>query len=75
MEAALSERAAAEGVSKAELLRSLARERLFSVASLDADPVWQLCGISGRSDLEDTFSGNVSEHVDDILYGEVSERK
>jgi Ribbon-helix-helix protein, copG family len=44
LDEALERRAAQEGVSKAELLRSVARERLLSRPLEPGDPVWQLYG-------------------------------
>ncbi|CAN5591019.1 MAG: ribbon-helix-helix domain-containing protein [Actinomycetota bacterium] len=70
LDAALAQRAAHEGVSKAELLRTYARERLLAGPLAPDDPVLQLCGSEGGADLvEDEYAGRVSEHVDDALYG------
>ncbi|MDP8969120.1 MAG: ribbon-helix-helix domain-containing protein [Actinomycetota bacterium] len=67
---ALERRAAQEGVSKAELLREFARERLLVRPVQPDDPIWRLCGGAIGPDLvEDEYSGRVSEHVDEILYG------
>lgn len=69
LDAALEERAAREGVSKAELLREFARERLLGRPLLAGDPLWALLGReAGAEDVAD-LAGPVSEHVDEALYG------
>lgn len=76
LDEALERRAAQEGVSKAELLRSVARERLLSRPLEPSDPVWQLCGSAIGPDLvDDEYVGCVSEHVDEILYGRAGSRE
>ncbi len=67
---ALGRRAAQQGVSKAELLREFARERLLLRPVQPDDPVWRLRGSSSGPDLvDDEYAGRVSEHVDQVLYG------
>jgi Ribbon-helix-helix protein, copG family len=73
LDEALEQRAAQEGISKAELLRGLARERLLSRPVHPDDPIWRLCGLATGPDLvNDEYAGLVSEHVDEILYGPAS---
>ncbi len=70
LDEALEQRAAQEGISKAELLRSVARERLLSRPLGPTDPVWRLCGTAIGPDLVgDEYVDSVSEHVDEVLYG------
>ncbi|MGH3996126.1 MAG: CopG family transcriptional regulator [Pseudonocardiaceae bacterium] len=70
LDAALAERAIRDGVSKAELLREYARDRLLTRPLRRTDPIWALCGSeTGPDDEQDRFAGRVSEHVDDVLYG------
>lgn len=59
---ALERQAALESVSKAELLRRYARERLQPLPPLEEDAIWEMVGI---------FDGEVdpNETVDDIIYG------
>lgn len=58
---ALEQQAARESVSKAELLRRYARDRLRPLPPLEEDPLWELVGI---------FDDEVDpkETVDDIVY-------
>jgi hypothetical protein len=70
LDAALEEQAARDGVSKAELLREYARDRLLTRPLRRTDPIWTLCGREvGPDDAQDGFTGRVSEHVDEVLYG------
>lgn len=59
---ALEQQAARESVSKAELLRRYARERLRPLPPIEEDPLWEMVGI---------FDDEVDPHetVDDIVYG------
>ncbi len=59
---ALEHQAAQESVSKAELLRRYARERLKSLPPIEKDPLWEMVGI-----YDDEVDSN--ETVDDIVYG------
>lgn len=69
LDAELEERAAYEGVSKAELLREYARERLLGRPLSAEDPLWALVRREpGAEDLAD-LPGPVSENVDEALYG------
>ncbi|MGQ0744140.1 MAG: CopG family transcriptional regulator [Acidimicrobiales bacterium] len=69
LDGALESRAAQEGVSKAELLREYARERLLGQPLVATDPVWALMGsVSGPDDYSD-LAGPVSENVNEALYG------
>lgn len=68
--AAVAQRAAEEGVSKAALLRTYARERLLAGPLGGNDPVARLCGSDAGADLmADEYAHRVSQHVDDVLYG------
>ncbi len=71
LDAALERRADELGVSKAELLRRFARDRLAGRADpLEDDALWSIVGVAAEPDTpRDRFSGRVSEHVDDVLYG------
>ncbi len=70
LDGALEQQAAREGVSKAELLREFARERLLTRPIEPDDPIWELCGSATGTELvQDDYTGRVSEHVDDVLYG------
>jgi hypothetical protein len=64
LDAALERRAETEGVSKAELLRRYARERLTPLPDLHADPLWQLVGADDRADDDGT-----PVDIDEIVYG------
>lgn len=64
LDAALERRAEVEGVSKAELLRRFARERLVDLPPLNEDPLWELVGADDRSDDD----GGIVE-IDDVVYG------
>jgi Ribbon-helix-helix protein, copG family len=64
LDAALERRAAAEGVSKAELLRRYARERLTPLPALREDPLWQLVGIDDRAD-----DDGAAVDIDEVVYG------
>jgi len=65
LDAALERRAEAEGVSKAELLRRYAEERLTLLPELHEDPLWRLVGVDDRAD-------DVGDPVDtdDVVYGD-----
>lgn len=54
--------AAKESVSKAELLRRYARERLQPLPPIEEDPLWEMVGV-----FDDDVDPN--ETVDDIVYG------
>jgi hypothetical protein len=64
LDAALERRAEAEGVSKAELLRRYARERLAPLPELREDPLWQLVGTDDRAD-----DDGAPVDVDEVVYG------
>lgn len=61
LDAALDREAAAEGVSKAELIRRYVRERVNPLPPLHEDPLWELVGMAG--DVEPV------EDIDEFLYG------
>ncbi|MGH9380452.1 MAG: ribbon-helix-helix protein, CopG family [Thermoanaerobaculia bacterium] len=58
LDAALEREAAAEGSSKAALIRRYVRERLKPLPPPEADPLWQMAGVD---DYE-------PEPVDDVVY-------
>jgi Ribbon-helix-helix protein, copG family len=62
LDEALGRQAAAEGVSKAELLRRYARERVKPLPPIQEDPLWELVGIAEGSPGD-------SASVDDVVYG------
>jgi hypothetical protein len=62
LDAALGRQAAAEGVSKAALIRRFVRERLRPLPPLKKDPLWKLVGM-------DKGSPDDSISVDDVVYG------
>jgi hypothetical protein len=64
LDAALERRAEAEGVSKAELLRRYARERLTPLPDLHQDPLWQLVGVDDRAD-----DDGAPVDIDEVVYG------
>lgn len=66
LDEALGRQAAAEGVSKAELLRRYARERVQPLPPIQEDPLWELVGI-GEGTREDSRS------IDDVVYGPLEE--
>ena len=66
LDEALGRQAAAEGVSKAELLRRYARDRIEPLPPLHEDPLWKLVG-SVEGAPEDSAS------VDDVVYGPLGE--
>lgn len=68
---ALAARAEQEGVSKAELLRAFARDRLLLRAVGPDDPFWDfLAGAEERPDLvQDHLTGRISENINEALYG------
>jgi hypothetical protein len=62
LDAALGRQAAAEGVSKAALIRRYVGERLRPLPPLEDDPLWEIVGIDeGRPD--DSMS------VNEVVYG------
>jgi Ribbon-helix-helix protein, copG family len=67
MDIALEQRARAEGVSKAELIRRYVGERIRPLPPLEEDPIWELIGIADRLG-EDTGIAGDSTNVDDIVY-------
>ncbi|MGQ0678093.1 MAG: CopG family transcriptional regulator [Actinomycetota bacterium] len=69
LDAALEARALREGVSKAELLREYARERLLARPLTADDPLWSLSGRETGPDNTGDLPGPVSEHSDEVLYG------
>lgn len=67
---ALEGRAREEGVSKAELLRRFARDRLQRPRSVEDDPIWDMVGADTGPDLvDDDHVGQVSSHKNEVLYG------
>ena len=62
LDAELGRQAAAEGVSKAALIRRYVRDRLRPLPPLHEDPLWELFGMikSGRSD--------DSQRIDEVVY-------
>lgn len=62
LDAALERQAAAEGTSKAALIRRYVAERIKPLPRLEQDPLWDLVG-SVRGDPED------SARVDEVVYG------
>jgi Ribbon-helix-helix protein, copG family len=63
LDAALERRAETEGVSKAELLRRYARERLSPLPELHADPIWQMVGVDDRAD-----DDGAAVDIDEVVY-------
>lgn len=62
LDEALGRQAAAEGVSKAELLRRYARQRVRPLPPIHEDPLWGLVGtVEGAAD--------DSSSIDEALYG------
>lgn len=61
LDEALGRQAAAEGVSKAELLRRYARERVKPLPPLEEDPLWEVVGMF--ADAEPVAD------IDEYLYG------
>lgn len=62
LDEALGRQAAVEGVSKAELLRRYARERVKPLPPIEEDPLWELVGIAEGTPWD-------SASIDDVLYG------
>jgi ribbon-helix-helix CopG family protein len=60
LDAALDREAAAEGVSKAELIRRYVRERVKPLPPLHDDPLWDFVGASDAEPVDD---------IDEFLYG------
>ena len=61
---ALERQAELESVSKAELLRRYARERLGPPPPVREDPLWELVGVD---DADDDPGGRVD--IDEVVYG------
>ncbi len=61
---ALERQAELESVSKAELLRRYARERLEPLPPVREDPLWELVGVD---DADDDPGGTVN--IDEVVYG------
>jgi hypothetical protein len=61
---ALERQAELESVSKAELLRRYARERLKPLPPVRADPLWELVGVD---DADDDPGGTVD--INEVVYG------
>lgn len=58
---ALGREARREGVSKAELLRRYAREKLEPLPRIEDDPLWGMVGL---------YDGEVGEYdIDEVVYG------
>ena len=68
LDAALETRAVREGVSKAELLREYARERLLGRPLTASDPLWGLVGSDAGPEDAGDLPGPVSEHVNRALH-------
>lgn len=62
LDAALARQAAAEGVSKAALIRRYVGERLRPLPPLEEDPLWQLVGSVDADPIDD---------IDGLLYGPI----
>lgn len=62
LDAALARQAAAEGVSKAALIRRYVGERLRPLPPLEEDPLWQLVGSVDADPIDD---------IDGFLYGPI----
>lgn len=65
LDAALDRQAAQESVSKGELLRRYARERLAILPPVHEDPLWSLVGVD---DSRGDRGGPID--IDAVLYGE-----
>jgi hypothetical protein len=63
LDEALGRQAAAEGVSKAELLRRYAREQVKPLPPIEEDPLWELVGM-----IKDGGSPDDSMRVDEVVY-------
>ena len=63
LDEALERQAAQESVSKAELLRRYARERLAPLPPIQEDPLWEMVGID-----DDPEDDGEPVDVDDIVY-------
>ena len=61
LDAELGRQAAAEGVSKAALIRRYVGERLRPLPPLEEDPLWELVGFLGDAE--------PVPDIDDFLYG------
>jgi Ribbon-helix-helix protein, copG family len=59
---ALARQAAAEGVSKAALIRRYVGERLRPLPPLEEDPLWELVGMLEGSPTD-------SADIDEVVYG------
>lgn len=61
LDEALGREARREGVSKAELLRRYAREKLAPLPRIEDDPLWGMVGL---------YDGEVGEYdIDEVVYG------
>jgi hypothetical protein len=63
LDEALGRQAAAEGVSKAELLRRYAREHVKPLPPIHEDPLWELVGM-----IKDGGSPDDSLRVNEVVY-------
>ena len=66
LDAALERESAAEGVSKAELIRRYVRARINPLPPIQEDSLWELVGMAEGAP-EDSGS------IDDVLYGSVGD--
>jgi hypothetical protein len=62
LDEALGQQAAAEGVSKAALIRRYVAERMRPLPPLEEDPLWELIGMIKDGSTDDSAS------VDDVVY-------
>jgi len=67
LDEALERVARREGLSKAELLRRYARERVTDIPLADDDPLWGLAGVAGEDLAPDDLTGSVSERVTEAV--------
>lgn len=67
LDEALGHVAEREGLSKAELLRRYARERVDEVPPPAEDPLWRLAGVAGEDIEVDDLTGTVSQRVTEAL--------
>lgn len=61
---ALERQAAQESVSKAELLRRYARERLKPLPPIEEDPLWEMVGAD-----DDPNDAGEPVDIDEVVYG------
>ncbi len=64
LDEALERQAQRESVSKAELLRRYAGERLAPLPELSQDPLWELVGAHDRPD-----DAGEAVDIDEVVYG------